>query len=218
MKRGGIILCGGKSSRMGLAKAMLPFGEERMLQRVARILGSVVDELVIVSAAGQEIPTLDVSIRIVHDRREGRGPLEGLAAGLAALPDTVEAAYVTACDVPLLVTGFVERLFELLGPSETADGTQTEIAVPHVDGFHHPLSAVYRRSVLSHVEALLAEDRLRPFFLFEQVPTREVSPAEWADVDPESVTLANLNRPEDYFHAAEQAGIDVPTAVREQLG
>lgn len=215
MRRGGIILCGGKSSRMGLPKATLPFGDEVLLTRVVRLLGDVVDRLVVVAAAGQTLPPLDVSIRVVHDRHEGRGPLEGLSAGLSALPEEVDAAYVTACDVPLLAGGFVNRLFELLA-AET--DPSVDIAVPHVDGYHHPLSAVYRRSVLPHVDALLAEDRLRPFFLFERVPTREVTPDEWAVVDPTSATLANLNRPEDYLQAAAAAGISIPDAIREQLG
>jgi len=138
-------------------------------------------------------------------------PSQGLAAGLSALPGDVDAAYVTACDVPLLVPGFVGRLFELL------EGTSDKIAVPKVDGYHHPLSAVYSPSVLSDIEQLLSEDRLRPFFLFEQVPTREVTADEWADVDLDSRTLDNLNRPEDYFRAAEAAGYDVPEAIRREL-
>ncbi|REJ70486.1 MAG: molybdenum cofactor guanylyltransferase [Planctomycetota bacterium] len=195
---------------MGLAKASLPFGNELMLPRVARRLGEVVDQLVVVAAAGQEIPPLPAAVSVVHDRRADRGPLEGLAAGLAALPEQVEAAYVTACDVPLLETRFVVRLFELLG--------EAAIAVPRVDGYHHPLSAVYRRSVLPEVEALLAADRLRPFFLFERVATREVAAEEWADVDPQSRTLANLNRPADYLAAAAEAGFEVPAEIRARLG
>ena len=53
-----------------------------------------------------------------------------------------------------------------------------DIAVMEIDGFPHPLSAVYRRSTLPHVEALLAQDRLRPVFLFDAVRTRRVQPAE----------------------------------------
>ena len=107
---------------------------------------------------------------VTRDEREGRGPLEGLRAGLKALPDSVEIAYVTSCDVPLLVPAFVERMIELLGDHD--------IAVMEIDGFPHPLSAVYRRDTLPHVEALLAQDRLRPVFLFDAVRTRRVQPAE----------------------------------------
>ena len=51
---GGIVLCGGESRRMGRPKAWLPFGDELMLQRVVRILGEVVNPIVVVAAPGQD--------------------------------------------------------------------------------------------------------------------------------------------------------------------
>ena len=97
MARGGIVLCGGRSTRMGLDKATLPFGPERMLQRVVRLLGEAVDVIVVVAAPGQELPPLPGSVRLARDQRESRGPLEGLFAGLGALPPGIEAAYATSC-------------------------------------------------------------------------------------------------------------------------
>src|SRR5437868_731402 len=134
MTTGGIVLSGGKSTRMGSSKAMLPFGSETMLQRVIRLLGGVVSPIVVVAAADQPLPLLPPEIIVARDEREERGQLEGLRAGLKALPVTVDAAYVTSCDVPLLVPAFVERMIALLG--------HDEIAVMVADGFAHPLSAV----------------------------------------------------------------------------
>src|SRR5215207_6961074 len=98
MTAGGIVLCGGKSTRMGTSKAMLPFGPETMLQRVVRLLGEVVSPIVVVAAPGQELPSLLSTVLIARDEREGNGPLEGLLAGLRALPETVDIAYATSCD------------------------------------------------------------------------------------------------------------------------
>jgi molybdenum cofactor guanylyltransferase len=204
MTIGGIVLCGGRSTRMGTPKATLPFGTENMLQRVVRLLGAVVDPIVVVAARDQELPPLP-KIIVARDEREQRGPLEGLRAGLKTLPDSVDAAYITSCDVPLLIPGFVTRMIELLGDHD--------IAVMEIDGFTHPLSAVYRRRTLSHVEALLAQDKLRPVFLFDAVPTRRVQTSEMLSVDPELWTLRNLNTPEDYQQAlkdASLAGDDIP--------
>jgi len=175
---------------MGRAKARLPFGEELLLPRVARILREVVSPIVVVAAPGQDVPPLPVEVAIVRDPEEGRGPLQGLAAGLEALHGRVEAAYLSSCDVPFLQQAFVRRLFELLGDHS--------ICVPQVGSFHHPLAAVYRTSVLPAVLSLLAENRLRPIFLFEKVPTRIVPAAELMDVDPEFQSLRNLNTPEEY--------------------
>jgi len=195
---GGIVLCGGKSTRMGVPKATLPFGPETMLQRVVRLLGTVVSPIVVVAAREQSLPQLPDDVVITHDEREQRGPLEGLRAGLKALPSSVELAYITSCDVPLLVPGFVKRMVELLGDHD--------IAVMEIDGFPHPLSAVYRRATLPHVENLLDHDKLRPVFLFDAVRTRKVRPEEMVSVDPELRTLRNLNTPEDYSAALAEAG------------
>jgi molybdopterin-guanine dinucleotide biosynthesis protein A len=183
---------------MGTAKALLPFGPETMLQRVVRILSTVVAPIVVVAAVDQEMPALPADVAIARDEREGRGPLQGLAAGLRALPADVDAAYVTSCDVPLLVPGFVQQMLTL------ARGY--DVTLMEIDGFTHPLSAVYRRSVLPHVDGLLAQDRLRPVFLFDMVPTRRVTPAE-ITADPDLLTLRNLNTREDYEQALKDAGV-----------
>ncbi len=195
---GGIVLCGGLSSRMGSPKALLPFGPETMLQRVVRVLGTVVSPIVVVAAEGQGLPDLPAGTIFTRDEREARGPLEGIRAGLKALPPHVDSAYITSCDVPLLVPGFVQRMIDL------AEGY--DIAVTEIDGFAHPLSAIYRRSALPHAEALLAEDQLRVSHLFTRVRTRRVPTSEMIAVDPELQTLRNLNTKEDYAAALAKAG------------
>jgi molybdopterin-guanine dinucleotide biosynthesis protein A len=82
-----------------------------------------------------------------------------------------------------------------------------DVAVMEVDGYPHPLSAIYRRTVLPRVEQLLDANRLRPVFLFDAVRTRRVAPAEMIEVDPELRTLRNLNTPEDYQAALADAGL-----------
>src|SRR5262249_28087645 len=146
------------------------FGPETMLQRVVRLLGMAVAPIVVVAAADQPLPQLPPEVIVARDEHQGRGPLEGLRAGLKALPANIDAAYVTGCDVPLLGSGFVRQMFELAAGHD--------VAVMDIDGFAHPLSAVYRRSTLPIVEQLLEQNRLRPVFLFEAVRTRRVDPAE----------------------------------------
>jgi molybdenum cofactor guanylyltransferase len=203
VKLGAIVLCGGQSSRMGFPKALLPFGPERMLQRVVRLVEEAVrrENIVVVAAAGQELPPLPAEVVVVHDRTPHRGPLEGLACGFAALAGRVDAAYATGCDVPLLLPAFVERMFALLG--------EHDIAVPKDKEFHHTLAAVYRVSVLAQIEHLLAADRLRPAFLFEQCDTREVPVDELRGADPDLQSLRNLNTVEEYQKALREAGLPI---------
>ena len=198
LRTAGIVLCGGQSSRMGRPKAWLPFGGETMLARVVRLLGEVVAPVVVVAAPGQDVPELPPEVAVVRDPERGRGPLQGLAAGLEALRGSADAAYLSSCDVPLLRPAFVRRLIDLLG--------KQDIAVPEVGGYRHPLAAVYRLEVAAVAGRLLAEDRLRPAFLFDQASTRIVRPDELADVDPDFRSLRNLNTPAEYEQALRDAG------------
>jgi molybdopterin-guanine dinucleotide biosynthesis protein A len=85
-----------------------------------------------------------------------------------------------------------------------------EIAVPRDQEYYHPLAAAYRPSVLAAIESLLAEDQLRPRFLFDRVRTREIDVNVLRAVDSELLTLRNLNTPEDYFAALKAAGLALP--------
>jgi molybdopterin-guanine dinucleotide biosynthesis protein A len=69
---GGIVLCGGQSSRMGRPKAWLPFGDELMLPRVVRLLSEVVSEAVVVAAPEQDVPALPEGVAVVRDPERGR--------------------------------------------------------------------------------------------------------------------------------------------------
>src|SRR4029079_268371 len=145
MRQGAIILCGGKSSRMGRDKATLPFGPALMLQRVVRLMGDVVEpeNIVVVAAPNQALPDLPHAILIARDALEFRGPLQGLATGLPAMQNRRDAVYVTGCDVPRLLPAFVDRMFSLLNDHE--------IAVPFDGEHHHSLAAVYRPRVLPYI-------------------------------------------------------------------
>src|SRR5688572_9235121 len=129
----GIVLCGGKSSRMGRPKAWLPFGPEVLLQRVVRVVRAVLDPVVLVAAPGQDLPALPENVVIARDDREFLGPLNGLATALDPLAGRAEAVYLSSCDVPFLRPAFVRRVVEGL-----ADG---DVCVPDVGGHRHPLAA-----------------------------------------------------------------------------
>ena len=198
----GMVLAGGKSTRMGRDKATLPFGPELMLQRVVRVLGEVVSPIVVVAAGGQELPPLPRDVLVARDERQSRGPLEGLLAGLSKLAaerPEVTAAFATSCDVPLLSPAFVRAMLARLGDAD--------IAVPTEAGFPHPLAAVYRTTVVPHIRELLAADQLRPAFLFDRVATHRVNADELRAVDRQLMSLKNCNRPEDYEEALRIAGL-----------
>ncbi len=209
MNLAGVVLCGGRSTRMGCSKAELPFGPETMLQRVVRLLSEGTEPLIVVAAPGQKVSCLPADGRLVYDDCEGRGPLEGIYAGLSALPRECQRAFVTACDAPFLVPRFVERMAELLG--------DRAIAVPIIEDRPHPLAAVYRRDVQETIQRILARGGLRVGALLEELSIRCVSAAELLDVDPRLQTLRNLNSPEDYRAALAEAGFAI-TPTEQHAG
>ena len=196
-----IVLCGGRSSRMGSSKALLPFGPETMLQRTVRtVREAVAGSIVVVAAADQPLPPLPADVAVVVDARSDRGPLEGLAAGLRHLAPSSDNAFVTSCDAPLLSPDFIRFVCERLGPDDDA-------AAPSVDGFLHPLSAAYRiTNVLPHVESLLAADHLRAGGIFERIRTLALDEATLRAVDPALASLHNINTPDEYRDALRTAG------------
>lgn len=196
---GGIVLCGGRSSRMGRSKMSLPFGNELMLIRVVRILQTVVRPVVVVAALHQEVPTLPAGVLVVRDEEEFLGPLAGIAAGLEMLGDDVEAAFVAPCDVPLLKSEFIAEVIDHLGGHE--------IAVPKDKEFHHPLAAVYRTSLAERARQLVASGERRLMSLIQISDAVEIPTDELRAVDCELQSLRNLNQMSDYESALRDAGL-----------
>jgi molybdopterin-guanine dinucleotide biosynthesis protein A len=188
---GGIILCGGESSRMGQPKAWLPFGDELMIHRVVRVVKEVVGPVIVVAAPDQKLPNLPTDVSIVRDEFEGRGPLQGLASGLEDLPKRVDCVYLSSCDVPFLRATFVRRVISFIKEHE-------QIAVPRVGDRFHPLAAAYRTAVLPSVLRLLAAGKSRLTDLFVELPTRVIEQHELTDVDPDFESLRNLNTWAEY--------------------
>jgi molybdopterin-guanine dinucleotide biosynthesis protein A len=209
LKTGGLVLCGGRSRRMGLDKASLPFGPETMLSRVVRKLSEVVSPIVVVAAKDQTLPELPKSVLVARDLEADRGPLQGLFAGMSCLQGSVDALFATSCDVPLLIPDFVQRLITLLGTHD--------VVVPVETKYHHPLAAVYHIRIIEQIQKLLNSNRLRPVHLYEQVHTRRIDVQDMRSVDPHLSTLANLNRPEEYLAAVQSAGFSVPPDVYAAL-
>lgn len=194
--RAAVILVGGQSQRMGRPKFLLPFAGQPLLARVLQTVASCVEQRIVVAAPEQTLPPMPADVIIARDGCGGRGPLEGLRAGLASAAETCQWFFVTSCDAPLLREAFIERLFEFAEPTD-------DVVIPRDEHHHHPLCALYHRRVLPHLEELLAADRLRPFFLLERVAARTISVDQFRDVDPELHSLFNMNTPADYERALE---------------
>ena len=196
----GVVLAGGQSSRMGRPKAALEWHGSTLLRRTAQIVARATSgPVVVVRALGQDLPELPDGVLVADDPREGKGPLQGIAAGLAALTGRADLAFVSSTDLPFLHPAFIRRVLAVLEEDGTAD-----VALPVARGYKQPLAAGYRVSLAGTVERLVKEDRLRPAFLFEECQVRALDDAELkanpvlAALDPDLDSLLNVNTPADY--------------------
>src|SRR6516165_3031832 len=205
----GIVLAGGRSSRMGTPKAALEWHGSTLLRRTVGILARATDgPVVVVRAPGQELPALPPETDVVDDPQEGLGPVQGLAAGLAALTGRAEAAFVSSTDMPFLHPAFVRRVLRAV--QEGAD-----VGLPVARGYPQPLAAAYKTSLAPLAERLVKQERLRPAFLFEQCVVSRLDEAALKDdpvlaaLDPALDSVVNINEPDEYRTAREKPAPEI---------
>lgn len=186
----GIIVAGGKSRRFGSDKASANLRGRPLLQWVRDALAPVVDEIVVVTAAGQTLPPMHPSIPVtaVEDREPGRGPLAGLATGFAVAASPV--CFATSCDAPLLQTRVVERVVAALGSHAAV--------LPQVGGYPQPLAAAYRRELaLAAAEAALAAAVNKVIAAFAGLDVLALGEDRLTPVDPDLRSFRSANTPEE---------------------
>ena len=200
MAYAGVVLAGGRSSRMGTPKAALEWHGSTLLGRTVAIVARAVNgPVVVVRAAGQDLPDLPKQATVVEDPRQGKGPVQGIAAGLAALSGQAEAAFVCSTDLPFLHPAFIRRVLRVLDERD-----ETDVALPVARGYPQPLAAAYRVSLAETAERLVKEDRLRPAFLFGECRVERLDDAALrqdpvlAALDPDLDSVLNVNEPADY--------------------
>jgi molybdopterin-guanine dinucleotide biosynthesis protein A len=204
---GGVVLAGGRSSRMGRAKAGLAWHGSTLLHRTVALLGRTVDgPVVVVGAPGQELPELPAGTSVVTDPVEGLGPLQGIAVGLGAVADRASTAFVCSTDLPFLHPAFVRRVLAGFADPET------EVVLPVVHGFRQPLAAGYRTALAGRIAALVADGYRRPGMLFEHCRVARLdeaallADADLARLDPGLRSVVNINEPGDYEAALAEDG------------
>jgi len=204
---------------MGTPKAALEWHGSTLLRRTVGIVARATSgPVVVVRASGQQLPDLPKGTTIVDDPREGKGPVQGIAAGLAALAGQAETVFVTSTDLPFLHPAFIRRVLRVLDqpdggepeggqPDGGGPDGRPDVALPVARGYPQPLAAAYRAGLAGLAERLVKEDRLRPAFLFSECTTARLDDAALKTdpligaLDPDLDSVVNINTPEDYQEA-----------------
>jgi molybdopterin-guanine dinucleotide biosynthesis protein A len=186
---------------MGTPKAALEWHGSTLLRRTLGVLARAIDgPLLVVRASDQPLPDIPPQVGVVDDPEEGLGPLQGIAAGLAALTGRAQVAFVCSTDLPFLHPVFVRRVLGAL--TEGSD-----VVLPVARGFPQPLAAAYRVTLAPLVADLVAAGDLRPAFLFQRCATLRLNNAALledpvlAAADPALDSVVNVNSPDDYRSA-----------------
>ena len=181
---------------MGRDKALLDWHGRPLVVHVCEQVAAAVDgPVVVVGASGQQLPELAGRVEVAEDLVADRGPLEGLRSGFVAIGGRADVAFVTSVDAPHLRPELIRTLVARLGDADAV--------MPETDGFAHPLTAVYRTSLVELVDGLLDAGERRARLVGERCRTVFLSRAvllddpALRDADPDLRSLADVDTPAD---------------------
>ena len=185
----GIVLAGGKSSRLGREKALEKIGGMRLIERVVDTLVPISQEVLVVTSKEQveKISSLDLKARTIVDVYPGKAAFGGIYTGLVSA--STRYGLVVACDMPFLNSDLLSYLVEI--------AIGFDIVIPKVGGNIEPLHAVYSGDCLATIKQLLDNNILQMLQLLDLVKTRYVGDDEVDKFDSEHLSFLNINTQDD---------------------
>ena len=178
----GAIVAGGKSSRMGLDKALLEWEGKSLIQIAVDAVSAVCDKLTIIADNGERF--LSLGLDIYPDKISGMGPLGGIYTALCVSES--EKVFCVGCDMPFLDEDVIRGMLDI--------AEESDVVVPYLDGGFHPLHAVYSRNCIKPIRDTLESASPRVIDFYDRVRVRSVGEDDFPTL---SYSLTNLNTPAD---------------------
>ena len=193
------LISGGRSSRMGQDKALMPFLSRPLIQRILDRLVSLGDETIL--STNRPMDYAFLNLPSYPDLRPDCGSLGGLQTVLSLAGHSIVAA--VACDMPfanLALFKYEEQLLRQTG---------ADVVIPSTDDGLEPFHAVYRRDAcLPAVQSALEAGDLKMINWLHEMNVRILLPGEVAPFDPHGLAFWNLNTPEEFHQAEERARLE----------
>ncbi|PKN70459.1 MAG: molybdenum cofactor guanylyltransferase [Deltaproteobacteria bacterium HGW-Deltaproteobacteria-10] len=183
----GIILAGGKNSRMGTNKAFLEINGIRLIDNILAIYQNIFSEIIIVTNDPLSYTEFSDTI-IVTDIYKEKGALGGIYTGLFYA--TFDYSFVAACDMPFLNEDFI---IYLTGQANN----KHDIIVPQLPEGFQPLHAIYSKNCLSHINKLLSVNKLKIAGFYKEVRLFPVAEESIKPFNKDGRLFLNINTPED---------------------
>ena len=186
----GIILCGGKSSRMQKNKALLKLSDKTVIEIVTEKLKSIFNEVLISANDSKQYDFLNLPV--VYDIFIGKGPLAGIHSALKY--SSTKNNFIVSCDIPLISIELIKYLINL--------NSEKSILLPKSNGRIQQLCGIYSKSVIYEIEnifKLSEKDKNIKGSVYELLERASI---EFIDVDELNFynknIFLNMNSPEDY--------------------
>ena len=195
----GIILSGGKSTRMGENKSLLKIGNITIIENVTNMMISLFQDVTIITNEPELYKFLNIKIH--EDIYKNVGPIAGIHSGL--VHSKTEKNFIISCDIPLMNVVMIQSIIEY--PSDK------QITVPKADGFIQQLCGVYNKSLIPIIEKIIENDRTeetrdksqskrkcKVHQLIDTVPSTIINNIESMRGYAKNIFL-NMNNPDDYY-------------------
>jgi molybdopterin-guanine dinucleotide biosynthesis protein A len=192
----GVVLAGGKSTRLGRDKASELLLGVSLLQRAVTALESVVGDILIVRARGQALPQVAASTALsdIEDAYPEKGPLGGIYTALKAIEP--RHALVVGCDMPLLQPALLRHLLSA--------APDYDVTVPLSESDEpEPLCAVYGPGCIQPIRRRIEAGSLKVTSFFDEVKKLYLRPNAWSPYDPSGRSFLNMNREADLVEATQ---------------
>ncbi len=186
-----VVLAGGKSTRMGENKLLLPLGAGTIVSNLISTLSGLFSECVVVTDHPHNYASLPVRITGDLISSPQKNSLVGIHAGLSVS----QTAYslVLAGDMPFVKPALLQEL---------CDRTEGfDVVIPRQGQYLQPLCALYHKNCLPYIEKLLANNHYKILDFYPYVNVRSVDVEELRPYDSELLSFFNVNTPEDYRQA-----------------
>ena len=194
----GIILSGGKSTRMGQDKSFLKFGNQTVIEHISELMKSIFKDVIIITNDPEKYKSL--GLKCYEDILKGIGPLGGIHSGLTHSEN--ELNFIISCDIPFITNDVIEFIIN--------QKKDNDIVVTRADGFIQQLCGLYRKRLLPKINEMISESienetrnvdqnkrKCKVLSLIDRVDTKIIDiEKEFLNYKPG--TFFNMNKPDEY--------------------
>jgi molybdopterin-guanine dinucleotide biosynthesis protein A len=183
----GIVLCGGKSSRMGIDKALLPLGDNNLLEMAILTIEPLCGNILI---SANSIYPLKKRYQFIKDKFDNIGPLSGIYSSLAE--SETEHNIIISCDTPFLSSNTISYILQNID--------NYDIVLPQVNGYIQSLTGYFNRSVLPFIEEEIKKLHYKPIQMFMEMNCKILTFDNSLDFYKDYLFM-NINSLENYIEA-----------------